>query len=88
MDFGEVRYLKDETLQEYLHREHLDDSVKYPVGFYQLLSEKTGYIERNPNYFAGLDERAKAEYDWNEQVNRFIDELDDACVLVGVDCHC
>lgn len=88
VDWGKVLYLKDETLQEFLHREHLDDSVKYPVGFYQFLSEKTGFIESNPDYSAGLGERAKAEYDWNEQVNRFIDELDDDCVLVGVDCHC
>jgi hypothetical protein len=88
VDWGKVRYLKDETLQEYLHREHLDDSVKYPVGFYQFLSEKTGFIESNPDYSAGLGERAKAEYDWNEQVNRFIDGLDDSDVLVCVDCHC
>lgn len=88
VDWGKVRYLKDETLQEYLHREHLDDSVKYPVGFYQFLSEKTGFIESNPDYSVGLGERVKAEYDWNEQINRFIDGLDDDTVLVGVDCHC
>lgn len=45
-------------------------------------------IVSNSDDSAGLGERVKAEYDWDEQINRFIDGLDDDTVLVGVDCHC
>ena len=88
VSFGDILYIDGESLQEYLKRRHLDGSCKYPVQFYQYLSEESGFAERNVDYRSSCENRAEAEYAWDEELSDFIDKMDDECVLVCVDCHC
>ena len=87
VSFGDVLYLKGESLQDYLMRNHVDDSAKYPVSFYQYLSESSGYVEKIVDYKASCADRSRAEFEWDEDVASFIESLDGESVLVGVDCH-
>ena len=87
VSFGDVLYLKGESLQDYLMRNHVDDSAKYPVSFYQYLSESSGYVEKIVDYKASCADRSRAEFECDEDVASFIESLDGESVLVGVDCH-
>ena len=77
VSFGDILYIDGESLQEYLKRRHLDGSCKYPVQFYQYLSEESGFAEQNVDYRSSCENRAEAEYAWDEELSDFIDKMDD-----------
>ena len=79
--FGTMVYQKDQTLEDYIRMHGYPESRKYPFGAHDIVdadiwmcSEDT-VIEGDTNL------------DWESRMERYIDELDDETVLVGVDYH-
>ena len=74
-------YQKDQTIEDYIRMYGYPESRKYPFGVHDIVdadiwmcSEDTA-IEGDTNL------------DWESRMERYIDELDDETVLVGVDYH-
>ncbi len=83
---GKMVFQKGETEEEFLERYAFYKRKKYPINIYAFLADgiwnraervipedKNGRIERNA--------------EWENELERFIDGLDDETVLVSVDCH-
>ena len=79
-------YQKGETEEEFLERYAFYKRKKYPINIYAFLADgiwnraervipedKNGRIEKNA--------------EWENELEQFIDGLDDETVLVSVDCH-
>lgn len=84
--FGEMLYQKGETEEMYLKRLANLKLKKYPACLYAFLqggvwSTKEDFI------WNGAESRLEENATWQEELEQFIDELDDDTVLVCVDCH-
>lgn len=81
--FGEYVYHKGETEEEFLAQLK---RKKYPINLYAFLKEGIWTtVERFiPN---GVNSRFEDNGDWENELEQFIDGLDDETVLVSVDCH-
>lgn len=81
--FGEYVYHKGETEEEFLAQLK---RKKYPINLYAFLKEGIWTtVERFiPN---GENSRFEDNTDWEDELEQFIDGLDDEKVLVIVDCH-
>ncbi len=84
--FGELLYRKGETEDEYLERFVNLKRKKYPISLYAFLTEGIWTtVERFiPD---GENSRFEDNADWEDELEQFIDGLDDEIVLVSVDCH-
>lgn len=84
--FGELLYRKGETEGEYLERFVILKKKKYPLNLYAFLAEGIWTtVERFiPD---GENSRFEENADWEDELEQFIDGLDDETVLVSVDCH-
>lgn len=82
--FWGMRYIKDETVQQYLARNRVIRRYRYPSFAYAYLDMNGEYHDKD-NIQA--DDNNKRERIWHRIFNRFIASLDDETVLVGVDCH-
>jgi len=76
MYWGNVKYIKNETLKDFCTRKHLDRS-KYSLACYSFIDEEGEWNE--------CEEMSKAE--WCEKVKKFILGLDDESYITCVDCH-
>ena len=79
-------YHKGETENQYLERYIKLKRKKYPINIYAFLTEGIWTtVERFiPD---GVNSRFEDNADWEDELEQFIDELDDEKVLVIVDCH-
>lgn len=84
--FGSFAYHKGETEEEYLERHINLKRKKYPISLYAFLTEGIWTtVERFiPD---GRNSRFEDNEDWEDELEQFIDGLDDEIVLVSVDCH-
>lgn len=84
--FGELLFRKGETEDEYLERYANLKRKKYPLNIYAFLTEGIWTtVERFiPD---GRNSRFEDNEDWEDELEQFIDGLDDETVLVSVDCH-
>lgn len=84
--FGELVYYKGETENQYLDGYIKLKRKKYPVNIYAFLEEGVWtMVERFvPD---GENSRFEDNEDWEDELEQFIDGLDDETVLVSVDCH-
>ncbi len=86
MIYGELVYYKGETENEYLERYINLKRKKYPFNVYAFLMEgdwttADRFIPDGEN--SGIEDNPE----WEDDLEQFIDELDDETVLVIVDCH-
>lgn len=92
VEFGNILYIEGESLDVYLHRKGYYSKVKYPVNVYGFLDDE-GYNEENDWWpYKGSRKklnkiRRRQKRNWMYKVDRFIDDLCDETVIVGVDCH-
>lgn len=79
-------FRKGETENEYLERYANLKRKKYPLNIYAFLTEGIWTtVERFvPD---GENSRIEDNADWEDELEQFIDGLDDETVLVSVDCH-
>ena len=81
--FGEYVYHKGETEEEFLAQLK---TRKYPIYIYAFL--KDGIWTTKECYISdGENSRFEDNGDWENELEQFIDGLDDETVLVSVDCH-
>ena len=80
--FGEVYYVKDETLEENLKRYGYADDAKYNAGGGAFIDLDGAYCDR----FDVLGPHEDRE-GWRKLIEHFVDRVDDNAVIVGVDCH-
>lgn len=76
--FNEMVYIDGESMYDNFIRRGIVTATKYHATFYGFLSE-TGWVDH------GFDEDPKSDY--IQELDMFIDSLDDETVLVAVDCH-
>jgi len=74
--WGNVKYIKNETLKDFCTRKHLYRS-KYSLVCYSFIDEEGEWNE--------CEEMPRAE--WGEKVKKFILSLDDESYITCVDCH-
>lgn len=84
--FGEPVYHKGETENQYLERYIKLKRKKYPINIYAFLTEGIWTVVERfiPD---GENSRFEDNVDWEDDLEQFIDGLDDETVLVSVDCH-
>lgn len=80
--FGEVYYVKDETLEENLKRHGYCDDTKFNAGGGAFIDLDGAYCDR----FDVLGPHEDRE-GWKKILEHFVDRVDDNTVIVGVDCH-
>ena len=84
--FGDFVYHKDETEEEYLARNVKLKRKKYPVNLYAFLQEGV-WITADRFIADGENSRIEDNAEWEDELEQFIENLDDEKVLVTVDCH-
>lgn len=84
--FGELLYRKGETEDEYLERFVNLKRKKYPLSLYAFLKDGI-WITTERFISDGENSRFEENEDWEDELEQFIDGLDDETVLVSVDCH-
>lgn len=82
-NFDGLAYAKDETLEQFLERHGYFRESKYHASAGALLFEYGEYFDT----FERCNGEWKERSNWAELVEKFIDELSDDTVIVGVDCH-
>ena len=85
-DFDYVYYLKDETLEQYMHRKCLDGRHIYPPMFYGMLKTE-GYYSKDDMYCHPKTKKVDVDNAMCRKMDDFIAGLDDETVLVAVDIH-
>ncbi len=81
--FGEYVYHKGETEEEFLAQLK---TRKYPIYMYAFL--KDGIWTTTERFIPdGENSKFEDNEDWEDELEQFIDGLDDETVLVSVDCH-
>ena len=84
--WGEMLYIKDETLEEFLKRYKVTEDYPYqifPYGYlhdYDYVTEESVVMENNK--YKAIDDE-----DWYRMVKKLFDDANDEKVFVGVDCH-
>lgn len=81
--FGDVLYYKGETLEQFLDRLGYNRVCKYNAHSGAVLLPDGEYHDS----YEFCDEKYKVNDGWSALLEKFIDELPDDAVIVGVDCH-
>ena len=80
--FGEMYYIKDETLEENLKRNGYGDEADHYASAAAFVDHDGCYCDRydilGPNSDGNL---------WRKHLKEFYNKIDDNTVIVGVDCH-
>lgn len=84
--FGELLYRKGETEDEYLAQYINLKRKKCPINVYAFLAED-GWTTADRFISDGENSRIEDNAEWEDNLEQFIDGLDDETVLVIVDCH-
>lgn len=84
--FGKLLYRKGETEDEYLERYVNLKRKKYPVNIYAFLMEGD-WTTADRVILDGKKSRIEDNPEWEDNLEQFIDGLDDEEVLAIVDCH-
>ena len=83
---GSLLYSKGETVEEYLKRNNLICTSRYPVYSYGFLTED-GWHTKDDIIFDQAKYIENTATLWKERLDNYIDSLSDDTVLIGVDCH-
>ena len=85
--WGEMIYIKGETLDDYKARKGVSDTDQYLIGNY-------AYIDRNGDWsgsgdmgWFGISSNDKPERIWKDELQAFMDEVQDDDFIAIVDCH-
>lgn len=81
--FGEYLFYKDETLEQYIERNHVLSDCKFQAGCNSYLFDD---CRISIDELQDEEDRDKTKR-WQEMVSDFIDDQEDDTVLVSVDCH-
>lgn len=84
--YGELVYQNGETEDEYIERFINLKRKKYPFNVYAFLMEGD-WTTADRFIPDGENSRIEDNPEWEDDLEQFIDELDDETVLVIVDCH-
>ena len=85
--WGSCLYKAGETLDEYFKRKGCDDNTKWATGAYGIFDKTNGYRSRGEMGWFGISSGEMSETDWNQIVEKFIDDIPDDEVLIMLDCH-
>lgn len=83
--WGDYAYRKDETLEAYLERCAIPKAWKYPFSVHDIVDADC-WLSKDDHY----QDAETGEYlpvDWRNQMDEYVDDLDEETVLVGVDYH-
>lgn len=84
--FGKLIYRKGETEEQYLKQYGNLKRKKYPINVYAFLMEDE-WTTTDRFILDGENSRIEDNPEWEDDLEQFIDELEDETVLVIVDCH-
>lgn len=84
--FGKLIYRKGETEEQYLKQYGNLKRKKYPINVYAFLMEDA-WTTTDRFILDGENSRIEDNPEWEDDLEQFIDELEDETVLVIVDCH-
>lgn len=85
VSWGDYDYRKDESLEEYLERCSIPKSWKYPFSVHDIV-DADNWLE-NGDCYLDSESGKHLHLEWHDQMDEYIDDLDDETVLVGVDYH-
>ena len=85
-DFDYVWYVKDETLEEFMHRRCLNRRHIYPPMFFGML-KPDGYYSKDDMRHHKKTKKSDIDNAMCRKMDDFIGGLDDETVLVAVDIH-
>jgi len=84
--WGEMLYIKGETLEEFLKRYKVTEDYPYQIFPYGYLHEYD-YVTEESVVMEDGKYKAIEDEDWYQKVKALFDDSDDEKVFVGVDCH-
>ena len=85
--WGEIALYKDETLEDYLHRNHLDENDRVLPNCYSFVNDSDEWVSQGDMGWFGISSNNKEDRTWNEMVAEFIDSIPDEDYIVSIDCH-
>ena len=85
MNWGELIYTPEMTLEDYLNKYGIPNSWKYPLSVYSIFEDEDYKDEQSAVYDEETQKYIPIE--WQRTVDEFIDDADDDIVFVGIDYH-
>lgn len=85
--WGEMLYLKGETLDEYKARKGATDLDRYMCHTYAFVDRNGDWIGSGDMGWFGISSNDKDERAWNDEIQKLMNEAKDDDFLAIVDCH-
>ena len=85
--WGNMIYMKGETLDEYKARKGVTDADKYQVSSYAFVDRNGDWNASGDMGWFGISSNDKPERAWNDELQTLMNEVQDDDYLVAVDCH-
>lgn len=86
LSWDELIYFKDETLDQFLARNHLAPDCKYPVSFYGYMEDGSYHSVGNMGWW-GISTDEKDEDVWRAMLQQHMESVPNDHIFVVVDCH-
>lgn len=84
--WGEMLYYKDESLKDFLARQGLSESNKYNFIPYGFVADGQ-YVSKGDMGWWAISTNEKEVHTWIEEVQNYIEGLDNSRIIVLLDCH-
>lgn len=85
--WGNMIYVKGETLDEYKARKGVTDADRYQIGAYAFVDRNGDWNASGDMGWFGISSNDKPERAWNDELQTLMNEVQDDDYLVAVDCH-
>lgn len=85
--WGEMRYYKGETLEEYLTRSGLTDADRCPISVYAVVERNGEWSGSGDMGWFGISSNDKPEREWHDELQTIMRDVEPDDLLVCVDCH-
>lgn len=85
--WGEMLYLKGETLDEYKARKGATDLDRYMCHTYAFVDRNGDWVGSGDMGWFGISSNDKDERAWNDEIQKLMNEAKDDDFLAIVDCH-
>ena len=85
--WGEMLYLKGETLDEYKARKGATDLDRYMCHTYAFVDRNGDWIGSGDMGWFGISSNDKDERAWTDEIQKLMNEAKDDDFLAIVDCH-
>ncbi len=85
--WGEMLYLKGETLDEYKARKGATDLDRYMCHTYAFVDRNGDWTGSGDMGWFGISSNDKDERAWNDEIQKLMNEAKDDDFLAIVDCH-